>query len=154
MSLPVLLGLCDPHCTDPERALWPNPPGSDGWRIWMMMRAHRALTPDDYANGFERRNIVSGRAWSIEAARSSVSTLRQEFRGRSVVVFGAATWCRMGLTSNRWKLLRYWDDGGIRWWSLPNPNPRNYNDLNFKSRAGELLVRLWKNGRNSHVSSW
>lgn len=142
MTRPVLLGMNNPLSLRPEHALWPDPPGCTGWRLWRMIADACGATAAQYLAAFDRRNGLSQRAWSARDAAEAGRELARTASG-TWVVLGAATWLALGLGARPWP-LGCLDSGRARWHALPHPSGRClwYNDQAHRAAAGELLARL------------
>ena len=64
----LLVGMNNPLSREPEHALWPDPPGCTGWRIWKMTEARTGCTQEQYAETFSRTNLVLGGEWDRKQA--------------------------------------------------------------------------------------
>lgn len=64
----AILGMNNPLSRDPRCALWPDPPGCTGWRLWKMTEARTGATQADYLRAFHRYNLVVGRHYSAHDA--------------------------------------------------------------------------------------
>lgn len=153
---PVLMGMCNPYGDSPEHALYPLPERATGWRVWYML--HREVPEvglHDYADGFDRRNLLVGewnRADAVVAAGNLISSLM----GRHVVLFGAAvrdSFRFLSRTPTGHVVLGHpWTDEGddpTHFYWVPHPSGMNrwYNDYDNASRVGRFLARLWRGER-------
>lgn len=145
---PVLLAMTNPHSDDPERALYPEPVGSSGWRAFKLIWDVHKLTVEEYAAAFDRRNLITG-AWS--ASRAAVAAprfLSSLAPGSEVVVFGAEVWGALGLGKHP-SPGRTIKKGGSSFCFLPHPSGKNlwYNDRLNRWCAGEILAGLMRRGK-------
>lgn len=143
----VLLGMNNPLSERPGMALWPDPPGCTGWRIWKMLNDARPdVSPSMYRTGFERRNMLDSKEWDRSAAQAYSNTLRIGLRGREVVVFGEEVRRVVGLAK---VIIHPQTVEGVVWRCLPHPSGRClwYNDPACRMLAGLLLAEMYERGR-------
>lgn len=153
MKKPVLLGLNNPHSTDPERALGVEPKGTSGYRLWSML-ATEALIEEpptvilapQYEAGFDRYNI------SDELVFRPVSTDRYQFirdkiRGRTVVMCGTNVPRYLDLQYTGFHLKPMIASEFI-YYVIPHPSGlcREYNNPQMRAEVGQLLLMLYKEG--------
>ena len=67
----AIVGMNNPLSRLPEHALWPDPSGCTGWRLWQMTAARTGATAGDYLRAFHRYNLVVGRHWNAADARAN-----------------------------------------------------------------------------------
>lgn len=155
MARAVLLGMNNPLGRDPRHALFPAPVGCTGYRIWQMLHAHTGALRQEYADGFDRLNIVDNLAWDRQEARyRAVTLMRAQLSGRHVVCLGAEVRDAMGFPED-WPPVRRWGHdtrdrfAGWRW--IPHPSGRNpfYNDPEARIVVGLLLEELYERGKQS-----
>lgn len=85
---PIIIGMNNPHSTDPRYVLFPTPPGCAGWRLWRMIADVRPGTyRQHYIDVFDRRNLLVGN-WSRRRAIEAAATIELP-RGATVVLLGA-----------------------------------------------------------------
>lgn len=72
----LLVGESNPHSVNPRFALYPNPPGSAGWRL---CRKILRMDPGIYLEEFDRVNLVNGE-WDRSAAKEAASKLTHSLR--------------------------------------------------------------------------
>lgn len=147
---PVLLGMCNPLSGDPEHALYPHPEGCTGHRVYAMLReVSPDVTRQSYLRGFDRRNLVAVRAWSMTAGRTFAAALKASLEPAcEVAVLGAATWSALRLPRTEW-LGRYDDyEYCVTWYRVPHPSGLNrwYNDAGNRLAAARLLLRVMESG--------
>lgn len=134
----ILVGMNNPLSRDPRAALWPDPPGCAGHRLWTMLHARCGCSPGEYARAFERVNLVVGREYDPRRARAAAERLSEEWAGRRVVVLGSAvrTAFRLPPVLATPVLSR-----GVTFRQLPHPSGRCrwYNDPKHRAVAGMLL---------------
>lgn len=145
---PILLGMNNPISSDSEHALYPYPPGCTGHRLWEMLRAVRPeVMRWDYLKTFDRRDLVSGKLWTISLARDAVRELVLP-PGSVVVVLGEEVRRVLSLerclihprSSPDWP-----EPGGPVFRQLPHPSGRNpwYRHPTNRLLAGLLLAQLY-----------
>jgi hypothetical protein len=150
----ILLGMCNPHSNNPAHALYPKPVNCTGHRVWKMINdRNRMMTPAQYIDEFDRRNLVQGK-WSVERAQRAVPKFVRSVGGRTIVVFGKAIWPLIGAhfypdpvpgeevdVQDRTYLTR--------WLFLPHPSGRClwYNDEKNREFAADLILGLWRGAR-------
>lgn len=138
---PVLLGMNNPTSEHPDHALYPHPPGCTGHRLLAMSGLERA----EYLRVFDRRNVISGRAWSMPEARRLQPGLRAELAGRTVVLLGAPVNSIMrGGTPHELAPPFVWTSDGHGGWMTKVPHPpglnQQYNNPIYRV-ALELMMR-------------
>lgn len=138
---PVLLGMHNPLSDHPKLALWPEPRGCTGWRIWQMVGCSKI----EYIRGFDRRNLLDSEGWMTAAARSRAQDIWPTLEGRRVVLLGREVASCIGLPAGDW-LLPEIDVTGREWRVVPHPSGRNrlYNDPTMGVRVSMLLRDLWE----------
>ena len=135
---PLLLGMADPHSDDPRHALYPDPPGCAGHRLYAMT----GMTIREYLTSFKRANLC-GRDWDAVVAQERAGKLLSERIATPVVVLGCAVWNALGLGP------RPGNGESVRvsrrhFYYLPHPSGQNlaYNDPATRAIARQLLRRL------------
>lgn len=120
---PVLLGMNNPVSSDPRMALYPHPPGCTGARLLRFS----GLDRETYM-ALDRHNVLSGRAWSMAAAREVQSDLRAALLGRTVVLLGAPVNSIMrGGTEHELAPPFAWRSDGAGGWMARVPHPSGLN---------------------------
>lgn len=141
---PVIVGMNNPLSSDPRHALWPHPPGCTGHRLWQMLNDRCGAFQNDYTEAFDRRNVLSARQWSAQAARRGAQELAPRLAGRDVVLLGSDTIKAFALPPVP---PLAWQTGGgawARWIRVPHPSGRNlwFNDEVHRLATGLLLEEL------------
>lgn len=165
---PVLIGMNNPINPDPKYALWPSPSGCTGWRVWQMLSAVHPLTQREYADAFERRNMIDSTTWSEPAAARAVVGHLATLGGRRVVLFGAPLRRLFGFVlgdllaspmvrdiAPRYGLMLRDVPGeasteAATFYLLPHPSGRNlwYNNPANRLLAGRVLAGLLEGDRS------
>lgn len=128
----VIVGMNNPLSRDPRRALWPQPDGCTGHRLWQMATARTGVTMEEWVAMTDRRNLVSGE-WDREAAREQARRWVPELQSRTTILLGSEVagcfpsigmicqWARPKGTPPR---------AAPPWIHIPHPSGRNrwYND--------------------------
>lgn len=140
---PLLIGMNNPLSQDSGYALWPDPPGCTGHRIWKML----PMTQDEYLEAYERCNLVEGLEWSTARARSAAGHMLARMHGRRSIVFGAAVRDVLGLKSlapATWNRLGLGEASQVA--LLPHPSGRNlwYNVPRNRAKASRILLEALK----------
>ena len=140
----VIVGEVNPQSTDPARALWTQPPGCAGHRLWQMATARTGISEEDWLAMTDRRNLCVG-GWEGEAATAEAERLTVELAGRTVVVLGA-------LVASEFRRLADAPHpvGQIVWWherdwvAIPHPSGLNrvYNNPVTRASVEILLADL------------
>lgn len=148
---PILLGMNNPLSDDARHALFPAPEGCTGHRVWKMLREFdESVSMKRYLEMFDRRNLVSGRAWSLAAARDAATLLHGELenyggadRAPDVIVLGGQTWRALGL-ERRTNILHSHGLLSATFWRIPHPSGRNlwYNEERNRRAAARLMLCL------------
>lgn len=138
---PLLVGEANPYGSDPEWALYPNPPGCAGDRL---CRRVLGLGEEEYLDGFDRCNLCP-REWRAAEARDRATRMRlTPGPDRTFVLLGAKVTRAFGL---EWRPF---------WWErvqellplpvhtfvvLPHPSglSRYWNEPGAYERARETL---------------
>lgn len=144
---PVLLAMCNPRSSNPTHALWPDPPGCSGHRLWQLLRDQLpGVMPEDYCRAFDRRNLLPTRYWADAAARRAVPKIVAELVGREVLVLGSSVRDAIRLPPI---LVHPQEVYGVVWRQLPHPSGRClwYNDSGNRTMAGILLKSLYERSR-------
>ena len=122
---PVLLGMNNPYGADPEMALYPLPSRSAGGRLCQFT----GLSRTEYLRVFDRRNVLTGE-WSAVRAREVAPALREELRGRTVVLLGAAVNSAMrGGTEHELAPHFRWTPDGHGGWMAKAPHTSGLNQF-------------------------
>ena len=141
MARPILLGLHNPLSEDPKRALWPDPPGCSGWRLWQLS----GLPRDEWLRDFHRVNLLDARLWDIDDARLRLPSLIRAMRKVPVtVVLGHQVREFLELPKVPW-IFPQRDERRKFWWRLiPHPSGRTqtYNDPVFRAAVRLMLQEL------------
>jgi hypothetical protein len=149
---PVLMGMNNPYTDDPKFALHYTPKRSAGHRLSVMFleaakRAGRDLTEEDYAVGFDRRNLLNKTVW--HPTQVPHRRILESFQDRVVVLCGARVAYVLGLPHLGFHLNPTIADRFV-YYTIPHPSglTREYNDPEMRTRVGDLLYMLYKLGRN------
>jgi hypothetical protein len=135
--IPVLLGMNNPVSSDPAHALYPYPSTCTGARLLRFS----GLEKKTYLTAFERRNVLDGQQWSARAARERAPSLREELRGRTVVLLGAPVNSVMrGGTEHELAGPFVWTPDGHDGWLAKVPHPSGLNHFFNDSLHQELLA--------------
>lgn len=147
---PLLVGLHNPISNHPRDALLPFPPGSTGWRLWMMMREIEPhLVRGIFIDGFDRRNLWRGN--DLPSGEGSTAAFRAEgriiydacLRRDDVILLGVRVWSAVvDRMPPDWFTAKELD--GVRFWRIPKPSIRNviYNSRSARILVGQLLLDL------------
>jgi hypothetical protein len=114
----------NPYGNDPRTALWPDPPGCAGWRLWKMLEQETGATKRQYIKAFERENLCVGQ-WNMEEARSKMFQLIVNNGHLNFILVGNDVWRAY---SSSPKPLPFTWSHNVAW--IPHPSGRNrlYND--------------------------
>jgi len=127
---PILLGMNNPQSAEPSMALWPDPPGCAGHRLWVISGMGRT----EWLEMFERRNLLDSTRWVQAEGEKSADRMRGELRDRVVVMCGVdVARCVEGLPRGLFCWHRPMSGGveGQGWWArIPHPSGkcRDWND--------------------------
>ncbi len=142
---PVILGMNNPHSTDPRHALAPYPKGVAGYRLWKMLNGIRPeISRTEYMRVFDRRNLLNEKFWDPVRSRRNSEDLWQTLEGHTVLVLGQAV--RNVLWLSKEPPLLWRDHRGVRWCSVPHPSGLNrwYNDPENVTAVGMRLEELYE----------
>lgn len=138
---PIILGMNNPHSSDPEMALSPTgDPGSAGNRLWN----YSGMTETQYRLSFVRRNLLGTKAWATREARASAEKFLDDLEdGSTVIVLGFETWKAFGFRMVQ-PCRSLVVSGGSTLWFVPHPSGRNlwFNEEGNREMVGQLLRRL------------
>lgn len=152
----ILLGANNPISADPQYALYPHPKGSTGHRLSEMLDAAygRKYTGvvgrKQYAEGFERRNLLDSKKWSKKAAKEAAPAILSALGGRRVIIVGAETCDALGLPRSGWcEWVGAWTGTGeMQYCVIPHASGRcrEYNDPAMVARVGDILLAEYLRG--------
>ncbi len=157
---PLLIGMNNPHSTDPDFDLFPRPAGVAGHRLWCMMaEAADGYFPTwEYVKAFDRVNLVRGE-WSRPAATLKAGTMLANGVGlnRPVVLLGnevVLAFKRGGMNLEDVALFKWVGPSKAFPWRvahIPHPSGRSHtwNDPVVRQRAAVFLKDLVKQARAS-----
>ena len=144
----VVIGMNNPHSEDPEQALAPYPKGVAGQRLHDMLAEVRPDTfRSVYMRGFDRRNMLIGRVWSLGAARQVAPALWQSLEGRRVLLLGVEVLSALKLPQvpalawQRSTPSLFGGAGPERWCYVPHPSGLN-RWYNFPVHRAMVGMRL------------
>jgi hypothetical protein len=140
---PIILGMNNPLGPDPHYALWPDPPGCAGWRLWKMLSDVSGAGKRQYISAFDRRNILSSQTWAGREAREAGGRVWAEVApGQLVVVLGRQVEWALGLERGPLIHPREVRDVTVR--LVPHPSGRNlfYNEPANRLMVGTLLEEI------------
>jgi hypothetical protein len=138
---PLIVGMNNPVTPGrDEFALWPDPPGCAGWRLWKMLEQETGATKRDYLRAFDRVNLCNG-DWNMEQARSKMLQLTANRDGRRIVLLGNDVWRAYSLNPPPKPFT--WRDGVAL---FPHPSGRNrmYYDPAVYLCAVYFLAELYE----------
>lgn len=123
---PLLLGLDNPHSTNPRAALLPRPSGSAGERLFRLS----GMGWSDYRRAFDRANVCDISPSDLE--------------GRTTLVLGKEAWRKLGLPTVESFSRVFGISYGTLFIQIPHPSGRNhwYNSAKNRNRVSRLLRRL------------
>lgn len=152
---PVLVGQNNPVSQAPGHELYPYPEGCTGHRLWRMLQERLPhVSRENYLDTFERRNLVTGRAWNRAEGRAEAERLFALFwgSGRTIVLLGEDV--RRSFGHPR-LLLKPQTIGGAVWRQIPHPSGRNlwYNGATHRRMVGTLLEELYEDYHDSGRTS-
>lgn len=141
MARTLLLVSHTPLSADPTLALWTDPPGCVGDRLWKMS----GLTWDEWWAGFDRMNVVNQTEWS-EPTKGRIKDVRQCMQDRTTLVIGHQARLALSLPLVEWLLpneLQNMPGGRTHgeWRLLPEPDGR-FSDPLIHTAIGVLLREL------------
>jgi hypothetical protein len=123
----------------PDRVFYPDNAACSGGRILAMLNLIGPVTPEEYLEVFDRMNMHYGKDWDAKAARANRVSVIAALQGRRVIIFGRQTASALGVPRSDF----FWTDADcyFTYTTLPHPSglTRDYNDPEFKLKAGKLL---------------
>lgn len=150
MGRVVLVGLDNPHSTDPRYALFPHPPGCSGYNLWRMLsNVDDSITRHVYLRAFERMNLFpDGPDQRLTDRRHQAASrlLTNIAAGGDASVFLFGKIVRDAVME--WKTEPF-DVRTIQWGlstlevtALPHPSGlnRDYNDPSVRERAARAII--------------
>ena len=136
----ALSGMNNPHGPHPRMALWPDPPGCAGHRLWQLTAARTGASAMDYARAFHRYNLVQRGDFSRNAARDRWHLIEPELLSEfdTLVLLGVEVSQAIGLDI---PLLTITPSMIL----LPHPSGRNrwYNDPVNRTVVEILMEELY-----------
>lgn len=142
----ILLGLDNPHSSDPAMALYTRPINASGYRLWQMIKdaANRKchnFSERDYLEGYTRRNLLSSENYVGD--RFNYSLMVSALKGRRVVMLGQKVPKLLGIMGVTFDLVPRVGDG-FTYYVIPHPSGlcREYNDPIMRQRVGDLVYKL------------
>lgn len=154
----LLVGLDNPHSTDPTMALFPRPIGATGDRIVKLIRSAVSPYPTHhYLSDFARCNLYAtgraatgrGRTAIDHQLAGHVLLLADALGAQNVVAFGRrvseafSPYCAMVPDYCKSIVIKF-RDRPLELFTLPYPSGRNYwyNDEKNYEQAGAVLAGL------------
>ena len=147
---PLIVGMNNPYSEDPRYALYPHPERSAGFRLYLMLKeaGHReavSISKLNYAERFDRVNVVAGEPYSKSAAKRERPKVLELMRDRLTIICGAGTARDLELFYGGFTLEKN-VVGPYSYYVIPHPSgrTRDYNSSEMRARVGELLLSLYK----------
>lgn len=155
----VVIGMNNPLSADPEMALFPQPVGSAGHRLWALAHARSRVTMRGWLDSTERLNLVEGQEWSREAALARAPEIFARYRHRTVLLLGNQVRDALGVRMSPclgWALPMQ-SHPRLDWCMIPHPSGRNhfYNDEVCRTAVEVLLddlLRALRDRTERHIS--
>lgn len=128
----VLIGIRNPHSSDPSDALAPYPVGCSGFRLWKMLYDVSGTPARKYMRLFSRMNVDDP---NLEAAVDELP------EGSTVVLLGEEVRRHFGLPK---QLIHPIVRDGLNYRQVPHPSGRChfYNDPLCRRLVGMMLEDL------------
>jgi hypothetical protein len=156
----VVVGMVNPLSTKSEFALWTQPPGCTGHRLWRMATARTGITQRQWLRMTERMNLCTG-VWSRPAAVARAEELWESLRNRTVLILGLDTWAAMRRQGDHltrpleWMRDRDWAEvphpsGLSHWYNKP---PRRLAVEIILGELAETHRELWGPDDENETSS-
>ena len=128
----TIVGMNNPLSRRPEHALWPQPDGCSGHRLWLMATARTGITQDEWIAMTDRRNLCTG-DWDRDQARLQARAWIPELSGRTTILLGAEVANCFPSTGLMCQWAKSWGSpprAANPWIHIPHPSGRNhyYND--------------------------
>jgi hypothetical protein len=135
---PFILGLNNPQGNE---ALFPDPPGCAGHRLWLMVHEETGISAHDWLRRTQRVNLLSDRVLPRDyrgAARRRGAWLATQLGGRTVVLLGNAVAAAVGHVAPP----LVWCGSDRDWVMIPHPSGKNlfYNNPVSRAAVGILLA--------------
>lgn len=142
----VVVGMNNPLFEDPRRALWPQPDGCTGHRLWLMAAARTGVTQEEWVDMTDRRNLCTGE-WIFEAGRLQARMWTAELHTRTTVLLGsdvARCFPSTGMLCQWARPIGTPPRAAPPWIHIPHPSGMNrwYNDPANKACVEVLLGDL------------
>lgn len=149
---PVLLGLNNPHSTDPSKALGVDPPNASGHRLWSMLaisglcrEPEIVVLRTQYEEAFDRYNLLD----ELVFTHSEFTVKRHGFimdrlAGRIVVMCGTNVPRALDLEYTGFHIKPMVHKEFV-YYIIPHPSGlcREYNDPEMRKKVGDLLLMLY-----------
>lgn len=153
---PVLLGLNNPHSTDPSKALGVEPANASGHRLWSMMwqagfgrEPALEILPEDYEEGFDRYNLLDQEVFRhVDFTIERYQFIMDRLEGRTVVMCGTNVPRALDLPHTGFHIQPR-NTSLFTYYIIPHPSGlcREYNDPEMRSKVGKLLLALYLVGK-------
>lgn len=155
---PVLLGMNNPHSTDPARALGVRPAHASGHRLWSLLweAGFRRepivdVQPNQYEDGFDRYNLLDEEVFDptrFTAEREKF--ILDKLASRVVIMCGTNVPRALRLEYKGFHLkptpaIIPGMGKSFTYYVIPHPSGlcREYNDPDMRARVGNLLLMLY-----------
>lgn len=128
MSKIVIIGMNNPESDDPAHALWTQPAGCTGHRLWRMATARTGISEEQWLAATDRRNLCIGE-WDLRRAWAQADAWREELRSRTVLMLGVEVMLAMresgiGTPGSEHLMYFHWRED-VDWCLLPHPSGLN-----------------------------
>lgn len=153
---PVLLGLNNPHSTDPAEALGVEPKGASGYRLWSMLATEAlvreppfTVSASDYEEGFDRYNLLDQEVFRHnDFTIERYQFIMDRLEGRTVVMCGTNVPRALDLPHTGFHLEPR-NTSLFTYFIIPHPSGlcREYNDPEMRAKVGKLLLALYLIGK-------
>ncbi len=145
----VVVGMCNPLSDAPALALWTDPDGCTGHRLWSLATHLTGVSEDEWLALTDRRNLCVG-DWDRRRAEEQAREWAPELRDRTVVLLGTSvmtTMVRVGELARPLAPLEWARDRD--WFLLPHTSGlcRFWNSQGARMAASlRLADLLWRMG--------
>jgi len=126
----------NPLSDDPRRALWTQPVGCTGHRLWQMATARTGISESDWLERTQRMNLCVG-GWSKRAAIEKMQEIRPSLTDRTCIMLGREVAWTFGMDQD----FLHWTPHMHDWVAIPHPSGLNHwYNCDGQRAAVEILL--------------
>jgi hypothetical protein len=142
MAKPIIIGIKNPHSSDPADALAPWPKNSSGYRLYSMLRDRAGVTEKQYLSRFDRWNLSD-----MDPGAPNTFIHHHIRTGATVLLLGdeVLRYFQPAIGIER-VLIHPQVSRHVQWRQIPHPSGlcRFYNDPLAREVVGMLLQDMYE----------